>query len=338
MKNEPKSPLVSVIIPCFNIESYIHKCLSSLILQTYQNIEVIIIDDGSTDGTGEIINTFCNSDPRFFSVRKVNEGQGAARNTGLRASSGRFILFIDGDDFITSETIENLVNLCLKSQCDVVCFRLQFNSPSGALISKLKRYTKLEMTGNKIFEMAMLDREFLTSAVIKIYSREFLIKNDIYFPDVASFEDTLFSRKVAFHAEKVCFTNEIYYNATVREGSTSRSLSIARFQEAIDLLKREESFLQEKSQYYKFEDLFRVHCAKFLSYLLLQAIYSIASDKIFSHCVKISKPFLNLSLWQIAAGFYWLGPKFIFRIIFLLNPVVFRRFLLKFSSTKIIKV
>ena len=111
--------LISVIIPVYNVEKYLEKCIKSVINQTYKNLEIILVNDGSTDSSGEICNKFLKLDSRIILLNKVNEGLSAARNFGIQNSNGEYISFIDSDDFISDRMFEVLLNNINKWDCDI---------------------------------------------------------------------------------------------------------------------------------------------------------------------------------------------------------------------------
>ena len=114
---------ISVIIPAFNIEKYIGRCLSSVINQSYKNLEIIVVNDASTDSTGKIIDEYAAKDKRIIAIHKiVNEGVVSARFTGIRNSTGMFIGFVDGDDFIDSGMYSYLINNALKFSREIPIF------------------------------------------------------------------------------------------------------------------------------------------------------------------------------------------------------------------------
>ncbi len=112
-------PLVSVIIPIYNVEEYVEECIQSVLNQTYKNIEVILVDDGSTDGSGEICNTY--SDERITVIHQENKGLAEARNVGIAAANGEYIYFIDSDDYISKTLIENLLVSIVKTGLLIAC-------------------------------------------------------------------------------------------------------------------------------------------------------------------------------------------------------------------------
>lgn len=113
------SPLISIIVPVYNVEPYVSKCLESILRQTYQNIEIIIIDDGSTDGGSDICDAYAHKDKRIKVIHQSNEGVSGARNVGLRIAKGEFIGFVDSDDWIEADMYEYLLQNIQQQDADI---------------------------------------------------------------------------------------------------------------------------------------------------------------------------------------------------------------------------
>ena len=116
------APKVSFIIPAYNIEDYIGKCLDSILNQTWQDFEIIVVNDGSKDKTGEVLDSYATKDNRIKILHKENEGVSAARNDGIKMASGDYILFWDGDDFAEKETCEELLQTMAENDVDTVVY------------------------------------------------------------------------------------------------------------------------------------------------------------------------------------------------------------------------
>ena len=117
-----EQPKISIIIPVYNVESYIRECLESLINQTYQNLEIILVDDGSTDSSGEICDIYCKKDKRIIVIHKANGGLVSARKAGLRIATGEYATYVDSDDWIDVNTYEELMHLAFKYNPDIIAF------------------------------------------------------------------------------------------------------------------------------------------------------------------------------------------------------------------------
>lgn len=115
-------PLISIIVPVYNVKDYVEKCLDSICGQTYKNLEIVVVDDGSTDGSGEICDTYAQKDPRVKVIHRENRGVSAVRNEGLDIALGEYIGFVDGDDWIDSDMYEFLYELLIVNEADIsVC-------------------------------------------------------------------------------------------------------------------------------------------------------------------------------------------------------------------------
>ncbi|MDR1821393.1 MAG: glycosyltransferase, partial [Oscillospiraceae bacterium] len=183
-----EQPLVSVIIPAYNTQTYIAESINSVLGQTYKNLEVIVVDDGSTDSTADIAKALAGQDARVKVVCQPNSGQGSARNTGLRLSAGEIIFFLDSDDYFSSEIVAQAVEAMLRQGCDVVVFNgTSFFDDDGVLEPKNDRYFALEeqdakaaVTGLQI--LARTGGRF-AQPCMKAYRKAFLDANGILFPE-----------------------------------------------------------------------------------------------------------------------------------------------------------
>ncbi len=122
---------VSIIVPVYNVKNYLSKCIDSIISQTYTNIEVILVDDGSTDGSGNICDLYASKDKRIKAVHITNSGPSAARNCGIRAAMGDYILFVDGDDYISSTLVSETLKKAIENDADIVMFDADYVDELG---------------------------------------------------------------------------------------------------------------------------------------------------------------------------------------------------------------
>lgn len=113
--------MVSVIVPVYNVEPYLRKCLYSVLGQTYRDLEIIVVDDGSTDASRAICDEYKSSDSRIQVIHQINKGLSEARNNGIDIATGEYILFVDGDDWIELNTVECLLQACVENNADVSC-------------------------------------------------------------------------------------------------------------------------------------------------------------------------------------------------------------------------
>jgi glycosyltransferase involved in cell wall biosynthesis len=272
------TPLISFIIPVYNVENYLRKCLDSLLVQTRQQFEVILINDGSTDGSLAICKAYCQLHENFRVVDKRNEGQGVARNVGLSMARGAYVIFIDSDDTVEPTLCEHAADWMAPLDVDFANFGLNFVNEQGLEVKKFGAFRQEEMTGPAIFRHAMLDDQILSSPVNKVYRRAFLDANDIRFPAVRSAEDTHFSRALAMCARRTRFVCRVYYHALVRSNSTTRGLRRDYIDETIAMLETEIGYFRTRSTDLDLEALYGAHFCKLTSYLLVQAAFRVRDD------------------------------------------------------------
>jgi len=199
---------VSVIVPVYNVEKYVDICIESILKQTYSNIEVIIVDDGSTDSSGEKCDKWALKDNRIKIIHKKNEGLGYARNTGLKEVTGEYVIFVDSDDFISEVMIERLIASIHYYEVDTVyCGWNRYRGTDNIIKTNL-RIDKTTFQGNKILsevlgEMVatkpyeLEDCYFWMSVWHGIYSMDIIKKNNIFFPS----ERELISEDIIFHID-----------------------------------------------------------------------------------------------------------------------------------------
>ena len=215
-------PLVSVIVPVYNTEKYLRKCLDSLINQTLRDIEIILIDDGSTDGSCKIIEEFEQKYPeKVKCYHQKNRGISISRNKGLQLSKSETVAFVDSDDSVDERFCELLYNKLVKENLDMVvcdyCEVFERNKES-----KRKKLDKFQNC--TIYEMPELIFNINTSPWNKLYKRDFLVSNDIWFPVEVKYEDTYFVHKVLSLGARIGKVNAdlVYY--LVRKGSETTSV------------------------------------------------------------------------------------------------------------------
>ena len=187
-----ENPLISIIVPIYNMEKYLDKCIQSLVNQTYKNIEIILIDDGSTDRSGEMSNEWRKSDERIKVVHKDNAGLGLARNTGLENATGDYVLFLDADDFLDALTVQTVVERHNNSNVDSVFFGWKRYYNSGKSEDHWQKYRDVSFEGNEIISKVLLemvatapneteDRYVFMSACHCTYSMQLLKRYNVRF-------------------------------------------------------------------------------------------------------------------------------------------------------------
>ena len=233
-----ESVKVSVIVPIYNVEKYIGKCILSIIEQTYKNIEIILVDDGSLDDSGNIADEYATRDNRIKVIHKANAGVSAARNSGLDAATGDFVCFSDGDDYVMPNYVEHLLKLCLTYHADVAYTVDMYTTFHNEHIAnnQVKVITPEDATEN------ILCYKVPIGVYSKLFNREFLVKNNIRFlEDVYIGEGFNFNTACFQRANKVVMSNErIYFYRRDNEASAMTKFKAAKCQmalKAIDIIK-----------------------------------------------------------------------------------------------------
>lgn len=191
-----KDKTVSIIIPVYNAEKYVCDCIESILNQTYKNIEVLIIDDGSTDGSLNLLLKYEKKDSRVVLVHKSNSGVSATRNVGLNLVKGDYITFVDSDDWVEPEYIEILTSAAEAYRCDVVACNVSMDYQNQVKKRKIKEITESELlTDSKRIFQEMADCESYTLHIAGKLMKSKLIKN-VRFSDLCYAEDAYFNRKI----------------------------------------------------------------------------------------------------------------------------------------------
>ena len=251
-----EKPLVSIIVPVYNVEDYLEKCLDTLIGQTLKNIEIICVNDGSTDNCGEILNKYSQRDSRIIIVKQENQGLSSARNTGMRYVSGKYIMFVDSDDWIETETCETAFNTAKSFNADLVFWsytREYGNSSKDKIMfwedkavfeeEQVKNQLQRRICGLLGDELAHPDyANALETAWGKLYLAERLLKNNIAFVDTKEIgtEDALFNLYALGYIKKAVYIKKCF-NHYRKDNDTSLTKTYkqnlyAQWQHLFDLM------------------------------------------------------------------------------------------------------
>lgn len=222
------TPKVSVIIPVYNVEEYIIETLDSITSQSLTDIEIICVDDGSTDQSLDIVMEYAKKESRISIVRQQNYGLSVARNTGVKYAKGEYLYFIDSDDLIENVALERLYDICSLKNLDILYFDSKVffdNEELSEEYENLNRYYQRNqcydetMTGVKLLSAFIAKQEYLSSACMQIMKREFFINNDCWFYPGILHEDNLYTYKSILLADRVSHINEPFYLRRVRTDS-----------------------------------------------------------------------------------------------------------------------
>ncbi|TYQ15974.1 UNVERIFIED_CONTAM: Glycosyltransferases involved in cell wall biogenesis [Acetivibrio alkalicellulosi] len=244
---------ISIVVPVYNVEMFLQRCVKSLKDQTYKNIEIILVDDGSPDNCPRICDDYAKKDERIRVIHKKNGGLSDARNAGLKEAKGEYVLFVDSDDYIdidACERFERVIALApIKPEIvvgnarrvekdKVIEMAHKFNSKSVAVNGE--EYLKKELKLNTMYMAAWLN----------MYNRDFLISNNLFFKYGLIHEDEQFTPRVFLKAKKVIGTDITFYNYIIRDGSiTTQENKVRNAEHLIETCKELEEV------YNKIEDI-----------------------------------------------------------------------------------
>ena len=235
---------VSVVIPVFNTELYLSTCLDSVLNQTLKNIEIICIDDGSTDNSLQILKNYQKKDKRIKIISKNNEGQGIARNIGINEAIGEYIAFVDSDDFIKEDMLEKLYKSCISNDLDMVMCKVASYNELTCEINDSLWYYSLGVFNDfekKVFshkDTMDFTCEISVTPYNKLYKNSLIKKHDIKFAENLIFEDEVFFYDVYLKAKRVSIVDEtLYYYRMNREGSTVDNAEDKDYSDIVSIFK-----------------------------------------------------------------------------------------------------
>lgn len=214
--------IVSVIVPVYNVENYIHRCLASICSQTYSALEILIVDDGSPDNSIDICEEFRKKDGRIKIFRKKNGGLASARNVGLEMASGNYIMCVDSDDWIESNMVEVMVNDLEGFQVDMVVCDYYIDSNGSSKYEKKKTEEKIKLDKNKAMEFALSPEKYYGFAWNKIYKRE-IINEQRYNEEFKKGEDSPFTCEYINKCTSVLYDMTPLYHYRSDSNSITRS-------------------------------------------------------------------------------------------------------------------
>lgn len=221
MKEEMK--LVSVIVPIYKVERFISKCVKSIMQQRYKNLEIVLVDDGSPDSSGKIIDKFAQEDPRIIVIHKKNQGVSAARNTGLSNAHGEYIIFVDGDDYIDVDCVDRFVNLIEQTNTSVALSYAVLHDDEKSLNNNINISV---ISGDEATEQLYLNK---TGVAVwnKIYKKSFLLNNKIKFNTQLWFAEGMTFNVICFQkCDRVGTANFAVYHQVTNVNSAVRKFNL----------------------------------------------------------------------------------------------------------------
>ena len=237
-----KTPYFSVIIPVYNVEKYLHQCVESVLTQSFENIEVILVDDGSPDNCPAICDEFADKDSRVRVIHKQNGGLSDARNYGIRAAQGEYLLFLDSDDYWgEADALETIFGRIAQyaEPADMLMFQAQLIYPDGTIIPDRNGFPDNfnDMTREESLVYMVENGLLIGSACSKVVKRSFLLENNLFFKVGIKSEDVHWIFRVATAMPKYQYTDQYFYMYRKgRPGSITTTVSFSHLCQLADML------------------------------------------------------------------------------------------------------
>lgn len=255
---------VSVIVPAYNTGKYIKRCLTSLLNQTYKNIEIIVVNDGSTDNTLDIV--------KKFNVKVIDQensgGASSPRNVGIKNSTGDYITFVDSDDYVSSNYIESIVNIINDYSYDIIETPLLFEFYKK---NKLLTYTEYKLKSDR--KSLNFSKEYFNNElryVIGVFYKREVLENIYFDEDIRCYEDNMFNLKVKFNSKSYYFYSKCFYHYVQNLSSLSKEISLKHL-DYILVMERLNDYLKDKE--YKKDYIENIYLNNILSIILFKLPY-----------------------------------------------------------------
>ncbi|MBQ4104712.1 MAG: glycosyltransferase [Clostridia bacterium] len=244
---------ISVVVPVYNVENYLERCILSIINQTYQNLEIILVDDGSTDNSGAICDKLALKDPRIKVIHKENGGLSDARNAGIKEASGKYIGFVDSDDHIAPLMYEKLLSTLEENGADIsICNYVYVHETTNEEDEEMSSLSPIKnelLTKREAFEKINAysnGYSFYVTAWNKLYKKELF--SDLSFAKGKLHEDEFIVHRLFEKCEKIAVCDDVLYFYIIRKGSIMNSKVSEKSLDAIDAIMDRYYFYLEKNE------------------------------------------------------------------------------------------
>lgn len=259
--------LISVIVPVYNVETYLRQCIESIVGQSYKNLEIILVDDGSKDNSGKICDDYARKDKRIKVIHKKNGGLSDSRNVGITVATGNYIAFVDSDDWIEKNMYEKMYNQCNKFKADI-CVCGFFREYKDRAISEGN-------FGERVYDAEDALRELIKGTVIKDHAGTKLYKKSLWdnveYPVGKVYEDIRTTYKIVQKSKVVCLLPESMYHYRQRKGSIARSGFSEQKVEWLEAVKEMEGNIKKTTSKYDeilYKRIMEVECSLLREYFL----------------------------------------------------------------------
>lgn len=239
-----EQPLVSIIVPIYNVGQYLTKCLDSILAQSYENLEIILIDDGSTDNSGKIMDDYSKRSKKIKPIHQSHKGVASARQRGIMEISGDWVSFVDPDDYVEEKFIQVLYETAILNNADISsCGFDSFSDDKRCVLKKSPVWPKDVLSGREVIN-DMLRFRYPAYLPLNLFRSDLFTTANIQFPIGREYEDILPKIKLLFYAKRVAFTNEKLYMYRMRNNSiTGKAFSKSKYDDLSDAINSVREFL-----------------------------------------------------------------------------------------------
>lgn len=255
-----KSPLITMVVPIYNVDRFLAVCIESILAQSYKNLEIILVDAGSTDSCGRICDEYEKKDARIRVIHQVNKGLSEARNAGIDAASGAYIAFIDSDDYIDRNYVETLFGALVENDAEIAVCSFRYVSEEEDYVRNSTVLPKKKIFTGQQFLLA--EKQLRDLSVIvwnKLYKRSVFSK--LRYKAGVLYEDAYIYPKLFWERRKVVVTSEILYSYRKRQGSITNSLwNFEKAEAHYGIYKERQQFYREKGNSYLYETALQGLC------------------------------------------------------------------------------
>lgn len=328
--------MMSIIVPVYNVEKWLSQCIESIINQSYKNLEIILINDGSTDSSEEICNYYQQKDQRIRILNQQNEGPSKGRNNGIKHSIGEYIMFMDSDDFLSDQTIvSKFVEILETSQSDFIYTTYcRFNDGDSSQITEIlplnieDDFVKSH-NGIEILSQLIRCNSYHHAPYLKVCRRDFLINNQLYFTEGLYHEDAEWTAKVFYYAKKVSVYKQPYYMRRMRENSIMTSEDVKfifrklkdRMKIAQDLVEFFYKIEEQEAKEIIMNDFIRMYWGDLISLINLKSIDKEEKLKIVKSTFNILGLSSNQKYQIMYQSMKWIGIKPVLTLVSLKGAV-----------------
>lgn len=255
------NPMFSIIVPVYNTEKELERCVRSVTCQSFRDFELILVDDGSKDSSGALCDGFAAEDSRVVAIHQANAGSSEARNTGIRAAKGDYLLFLDSDDLWDDENaLEKLQAQITARPADVICFGVRIYDDDGNFVKKrlLQPYSGAEDSKESVLQHLVYTNQYFSASYAKAIKREFFLEENLFFTKgLLSGEDGEWSGKVMVLCKSMAvFPYAFYKRIRRKSGGITSSIGVRNIQDVFRAIRAGTALVEEKAESEALRDLY----------------------------------------------------------------------------------